>query len=92
MWAFPHQYEADDPDGTSVRIELGVGGTWHLIRSEAAWTLERNAMSTSAAVIELPEPVGWRQLTGLPVPEGSIHLAGDLRLLRPLLKVRGIIA
>ena len=40
VWAFPHQYTADAPDGTIVQIGLGVGGTWHLVRSDRRWNLE----------------------------------------------------
>lgn len=91
VWAFPHQYVTEAPDGTVVQVGLGTGGTWHLIRSGTRWTLERGHAQTPAALVELPETMAWRQLTGLSVPEDSIRVEGDDQLVRPLLHVRGII-
>lgn len=92
VWAFPHQYRAETPDGTVVQIELGSGGSWHLIRSGGGWSLEKGPGSSPAALLDLAETVAWRQLTGLPVGDDSIHVEGPENLVRPLLQVRGIIA
>jgi hypothetical protein len=40
VWAFPHKYGAQAPEGTVVQVGLGIAGTWHLIRSDDQWTLE----------------------------------------------------
>ena len=40
VWAFPHQFDAEAPDGTVVQVGFDVAGTWHLIRSGHRWTLE----------------------------------------------------
>lgn len=92
VWAFPHQYTADAPDATAVQLGLGVGGTWHLVRTGDRWILDEGPATTPAALVDLPEAVAWRQLTGLPVPETSVRLEGPDHLVRPLLQVRGIIA
>jgi hypothetical protein len=92
VWAFPHQYTAEALDGTVVRIELGTGGRWHLIRAHGGWNLEQGPGSAPAATLELAATVAWRQLTGLPVGRDSIHTEGPDDLVRPLLQVRGIIA
>jgi hypothetical protein len=92
VWAFPYQYKAEAPPGTAVQIGLGTGGTWHLIRSDDRWVLERGAAPGPAAALDLQETVAWRQLTGLAVPDDAISTVGPDQLVRPLLEVRGIIA
>jgi uncharacterized protein (TIGR03083 family) len=92
VWAFPHQYRAEAPDGAAVRIGLGAGGIWHLIRSGGGWTLEPGEGPAPAALLTMPETVAWRQLTGLPVGDDAIRTEGPDELVRPLLHVRGIIA
>lgn len=91
VWAFPHQYAVDAPDGTRVQIGLDSGGTWHLIRSGRRWILEPGPANAPTALVELSERAAWRQLTGLTVPDAAIRADGDARLLRPLLDVRSII-
>ena len=92
VWAFPHQYRAQAPDGTVVQIGLGVAGTWHLIRSGDQWSLEPGEADEPAALIDLPTASAWRQLTGLAVSEDSVRTEGPDDLVKPLLQVRGIIA
>jgi hypothetical protein len=92
VWAFPHQYRAPAPEGTLVQVGLGDAGTWHLIRSADRWTLEPGPADQPTALIDLPAPIAWRQLTGLAVSETSVHVAGPDHLVQPLLQVRGIIA
>ncbi len=92
VWAFPNQYRVDAPAGATVQIGLGAGGVWHLVHSHDRWKLERGPASNPTASIDTHESVAWRQLTGLPVPEGSINAIGPDRLVAPLLQVRGIIA
>jgi uncharacterized protein (TIGR03083 family) len=92
VWAFPHQYDADAPTGTAVQIGLGTGGTWHLVSSSGGWRLERGPTPSPVAMLNLHETIAWRQLTGLSVPEDAISAHGPDALVRPLLRVRGIIA
>lgn len=92
VWAFPHQYRADAPDGTAVQLDFGAGGLWRLVRSGTDWRLERGSGSAPSALVAMPETVAWRQLTGLPVGEDSMRVEGPADLVRPLLQVRGIIA
>jgi uncharacterized protein (TIGR03083 family) len=92
VWAFPHQYRAQAPDGTVVQIGLGVAGTWHLIRSGDQWSLKPGEADKPAALIDLPTASAWRQLTGLAVSEDSVRTEGPDDLVKPLLQVRGIIA
>jgi hypothetical protein len=92
VWAFPHQYAAQGPEGTVVQVGLGTAGTWHLIRSGDRWILEPGSADEPAALIDLPAAVAWRQLTGLAVTEGSVRAEGPDHLVGPLLQVRGIIA
>jgi Mycothiol maleylpyruvate isomerase N-terminal domain len=92
VWAFPHQYEAEAPTGTTVQIGLGTGGTWHLVRSSDCWKLQPGPASYPAATLNLHETDAWRQLTGLQVAEDAISTDGPDQLVHPLLRVRGIIA
>lgn len=92
VWAFPHQYRAEAPEGTSVQLDFGAGGTWHLVRSGDRWRLERGAAGTFAARMDLPASVAWRQLTGLAVAASSMVIEGPDHLVQPLLAVRGILA
>lgn len=92
LWAFPHQYRVEAPNGAVVHIGLGAGGTWHLTRSGDGWSLERGPGAWPAARLDMTETVAWRQLTGLPVEDGAIRAEGPDDLVRPLLQVRGIIA
>jgi hypothetical protein len=92
VWAFPHQYRIPAPEGTVVQIGLGVGGTWHLIRSGETWNLEPGLADDPAALIDLPAAVAWRQLTGLAVSKELMRTEGPDDLVQPLLEVRGIIA
>ena len=92
VWAFPHQFDAEAPDGTVVEVGLDVAGTWHLIRSGHRWTLEPGTAPAPAARLDIPAAVAWRQLTGLAVPEDAMHVEGPDHLVEPLLRVRGIIA
>jgi hypothetical protein len=92
VWAFPHQYDAPAPAGTTVQVALGEAGTWHLIRDGGGWTLEEGAVERPAASLSLRAPDAWRQLTGLHVPADRICTTGTDDLVRPLLAVRGIIA
>jgi hypothetical protein len=91
VWAFPHQYAAVADDGTTVQLDLDVGGTWTLTRTRTTWVLDEAVAARPAATLAMPASVAWRQLTGLPVDAGDIRADGDPSLLAPLLEVRSII-
>jgi hypothetical protein len=91
VWAFPHQYRVEAPDGTTVAVELGAGGSWTLMRHRSGWELDAGSSASPAATIRMGERVAWRQLTGLAVAPGDVSLDGPEHLVEPLLAVRGII-
>ena len=91
VWAFPHQYRPEAPQGTAVQLDFGSGGRWRLTRAADSWTLDEGTARSPAAALRMPPQLAWRQLTGLPVPAGAYHTEGDERLAAPLLAVRGII-
>jgi hypothetical protein len=91
VWAFPHQYRAQAPEGTAVGVDLDVGGEWVLVRRPDHWSLEAGPTDSPEAAIRILAPVAWRQLTGQPVEPENITIEGPAHLIRELLEVRGII-
>ena len=91
VWAFPHQYRVEAEEGTTVRVNLGVGGKWTLTRRRQGWELDPGVPEEAAAAIEMSDEAGWRQLTGLGVPRGGVVTTGRPDLVDGLLQVRGII-
>lgn len=92
VWAFPHQYRADAPEGTTVRLDLAAGGAWTLTcTGPSTWTLDEGAPSHPAASARFADDAAWRSLTGASVPAGGVVLDGPTPLVEPLLEVRGIL-
>jgi uncharacterized protein (TIGR03083 family) len=91
VWAVPHQFRAEAPVGTIVAVDLGVGGSWVLERGVTGWELREAVEPEPAALLAMSSEAAWRQLTGLPAPEGEVTIHGDERLGAGLLDVRGII-
>ncbi len=92
VWAFPHQYRVDAPDGASVRLDLGSGDVWTLAcMGDAAWALDEGAPARPDASASFSDAAGWRSLTGASVPAGGVVLDGPAALVEPLLEVRGIL-
>jgi hypothetical protein len=91
VWAFPYQYEATANEGTTVQLQFGASGSWHLERGNESWHLETGLATSPLASLTIEDSMAWRQLTGLPVPDGAIVLHGNQSLARALLDVRGII-
>ncbi len=91
VWAFPHQYDVNAPDGTIVQLDFGTGGRWTLTRSGKGWVLDEGSATAPSALLQMPEAVAWRQLTGLHVHPDRYVIDGTEELLQPLLEVRGII-
>ena len=89
VWAFPHQYSADASDDTTVQVNLGAGGNWHLRREDERWVLEAGVPERPAAAMSVEASMAWRLLTGLPVPDEAITMTGADDLVQPLLQVRG---
>ena len=92
VWAFPHQYRPEAPQGTAVHLDFGTGGDWTLTRDAGTWVLDEGTAAHPAAGLRMPAQLAWRQLTGLPVPASQYVTTGNDSLARPLLAVRGIIA
>jgi hypothetical protein len=92
VWAFPHQYAAPGSHGTTVQIDFGLAGAWHLERESDRWELRDGRARSPSASLTIAASMAWRQMTGLPVPDTAITADGPDSLLRPLLEVRGIIA
>ena len=92
VWAFPHQYRPEAPQGTAVHLDFGTGGSWTLTRDAGTWVLDEGTAAHPAAGLRMPAQLAWRQLTGLPVPASQYVTTGNDSLARPLLAVRGIIA
>lgn len=91
VWAFPHQYEAPGEHGTTVQIDFGWCGTWHLERVSESWELHPGRVRSPSASVAMAPEMAWRQMTGLPLPDGAFSIEGSESLTRPLLAVRGII-
>jgi uncharacterized protein (TIGR03083 family) len=93
VWALPHQYRPDAPAGTTVQVDLAVGGSWLLISDGShRWSLEQGTVETSNARATFTSDAAWRSFTGATVPPEGVHLEGPAQLCQPLLNVRGIIA
>jgi hypothetical protein len=91
VWAFPHQYEAPGKRGTTVQIDFGSCGTWHLKRVSDGWELNPGRARSPSASVRIAPEMAWRQMTGLPVPDEAIATEGPESLTRRLLAVRAII-
>jgi uncharacterized protein (TIGR03083 family) len=93
VWALPHQYRAIAEPGTTVDVDLSIGGRWHLVAVGAGnWSLEEGAAATPAASIRFTAEAAWRSFTGAALPPHGAHQTGPPALTGPLLDVRGIIA
>jgi hypothetical protein len=93
VWALPHQYRVDAPVGTTVQVDLGVGGTWSLVSDGSArWSLEEHVADEPDARAEFTSDAAWRWLAGADVPVHGVLLDGPAALCDPLLVVRGILA
>jgi uncharacterized protein (TIGR03083 family) len=91
VWAFPYQYRAAAPAGTTVQLDFGTGGSWVLARSAGRWALNEGHAALPAAALRMAPHAAWRQLTGLPVDSACSVIEGNASLARPLLDVRAII-
>ncbi len=92
VWALPHQYRVAASAGTTVQVDLAVGGTWHLVSDRSArWALAEGVVEAPDAQAAFTTDAGWRWLTGGAVPSDGVVFDGPSELCRPLLDVRGII-
>jgi uncharacterized protein (TIGR03083 family) len=92
VWAFPHQYRAPAVPGTTVVVDLDVGGRWSLVAAaEGRWSLHEGAVADPAAQVSFTAEAAWRSFTGAATPPGGITRTGPRELTDPALAVRGII-
>ena len=92
VWALPHQYRVAASAGTTVQVDLAVGGTWLLVSDGSArWSLEEGNVEAPDAQAEFTGDAAWRWLTGAGLPSAGLRLDGPAELCQPLLAVRGII-
>lgn len=92
VWALPHQYRAAAEPGTTVVVDLDVGGRWHLVAGDTnRWTLEKGAATDPTAGLRFTADAAWRSFTGSAVPRYGIVHTGSRELTEPVLDVRGII-
>ena len=67
---------ADGSDDTTVQVNLGAGGNWHLRQEDERWVLEAGVPERPAAAMSVEASMAWRLLTGLPVPDEAITMTG----------------
>lgn len=93
VWALPHQYDANVARKTTGEVDLSSGGSWHLTGAEGGpWELSPGPAADHDARVWFSDDAGWRWLTGARVPEDGTTSQGDVALVEPLLRVRGILA
>lgn len=84
------------PAGAHVAVEISgaAGGTWSLIRGEAAWELGERVETPPTAVVLLDPDTAWRLWTKGIQPEGArntVTFEGDKRLCEPVLNAVAMI-
>jgi uncharacterized protein (TIGR03083 family) len=96
--ALPHTYRnVDAAEQTLVALTItgAAGGTWVLLREQAAWQLYLGIARAPDAQVTLDQDTAWRLFTK-GISEATAHaqavLTGDLRLAAPMLKVLSVIA
>lgn len=93
--ALPRAYSGvEAPAGTAVQVDIGGpgGGSWHLTRDGAVWTLAEGVAEAPAATVRLTPDQAWRLLyNALPSEARSdLIITGDARLAEPLLAARSV--
>ncbi|MFL6136295.1 MAG: maleylpyruvate isomerase N-terminal domain-containing protein [Frankiaceae bacterium] len=92
VWALPHQCRVPAEAGAQVAVDLGSGGSWHLVSDGAGrWALEEGATERPRASLVCTETAAWRWLTGGAVPDGEWRVEGPGELVEPLRTVRAAI-
>jgi uncharacterized protein (TIGR03083 family) len=96
--ALPHTYrnvDAAEQALVALTITGAAGGTWVLLREQAAWQLYLGVARPPDAQVTLDQDTAWRLFTK-GISEATAHaqavLTGDLRLAAPMLKVLSVIA
>jgi uncharacterized protein (TIGR03083 family) len=100
--ALPHTFrDAEAPEGTHVRLEIGVGATglsplqWSLVRDAGRWALFDSCPVEPAAVVRMDGDTAWRLFTkGITKEEAlaRVRVEGDSRLGEKVLDTISIIA
>jgi uncharacterized protein (TIGR03083 family) len=92
VWAFPHQYRPEAPEGTRVFVSLGTEDRWTLTRAATRWTLTSGQWSEEPAAQVMASPDGgWKWLTGGIVSSDDVETKGPSDLCGPLMEVRAIL-
>jgi uncharacterized protein (TIGR03083 family) len=91
VWAFPHQYRPQAPEGTTLGLDLGEGRTWTLTCRGPAWELDDGWPQAPTASVVATGDAAWRWLTGGEARSGSIACGGDLALTEAALQVRSVL-
>lgn len=93
VWALPHQYRVPAERGTTVVIDLDIGGQWRLVAGDAGrWTLEEGPVANPAARVTFTAEAAWRSFTGAALARDGFTRTGPEELTAPVLDVRGVIA
>lgn len=98
MRGLPHAYRnTEAPAGTIVQVNItgDAGGSWHLIRNEAQWTLQEGAAESPVAVVSIPSAMAWKLFTkGLTSAQtaGTYSITGDVRLGQAALSMIAVMA
>jgi uncharacterized protein (TIGR03083 family) len=96
--ALPHTYrnvDADEQTLVALTITGAAGGTWFLLREQAAWQLYLDIARAPDARVMLDQDLAWRLFTkgiGEETARAQATLAGDNRLAAPMLKILAVIA
>ena len=93
VWALPHQYRVPAARGTTLEVDLSVGGLWTLTCvGDSRWSLSVGSPHHADCRVRFADDAGWRWLTGARVPADGMTFEGPAYLHEPLLRIRGILA
>lgn len=76
MCALPHTYTyADVPVGTSVEVDIptGIGGTWHINKTEEGWVLRKNTRLEPDARVIIDPDTAWKLFSKGMQPEEALE-------------------
>jgi uncharacterized protein (TIGR03083 family) len=96
--ALPHTYrhtDASEQTLVALTITGAAGGTWFLLREQAAWQLYLDIARIPDAQITLDQDTAWRLFTkgiGAGMAHARATIAGNPHLAAPMLKTLAVIA
>ena len=99
MLGVPHAFrDIAAPEGTHVRIEISGdagGGSWSLVRANAAWALYTSVETPPDATTTLDQETAWRLFTKALTPDAArsrATLSGDASLAAQVLRTVSVLA